>query len=202
MPYNRMAACTYAGAFYDKVCHDGFVATRQNPGYPKKINNVTLTPGLPFSQIGAIDREDDCTHFLSCCVGQSRGTLPVGGRDTQFPGGGLHVTSPFANIGVYGETYTPRLVGRLIILGARVVQPQFMPANYASTRTAIQQNLGPGDILAFADKTDLASDGTGSYQHICLLLSSDGKIACHTRSRFGTDYSDIYFPWVTLLKLP
>jgi hypothetical protein len=127
MPYNSMAPCTYAGAFYDKVCHDGFVATKQ--GYPKNINNVNLTPGLPFSHIGAINREDDCTHLLSCCVGQSLGTLSVGGRNTQFPGGGLHVTSRFANIGVYGETCTRRLVGRLMILGARMVQPQFMVAS-------------------------------------------------------------------------
>jgi hypothetical protein len=197
-----MAACNYAGAFYDKVCHDGFVATKQTPGYPRTINNVTLTPGLPFSQIGAIDRENDCTHFLSCCVGQTRGKLSVGGRDMEFPGGGLHLTTPFANIGVYGETYTPRLVGRLVILGARIVPPQFMVTSYATTRTAIAQNLTLGDVLAFASSSDLRSDGTGVYEHICLLLSADGKISCHTTSRFGKDYTDIDYPWVTLLKLP
>lgn len=202
MPYNRMAACTYAGAFFDKVCHDGFVATKQNPGYPKIINKVTLTPGLPFSQIGAIDRENDCTHFMSCCLGQSHGTLSVGGRDVQFSGGGMHIGSPFSNIGVFGETYTPRLIGQLIILGAQIVSPQFMVTNYASTRSAIQRNLGVGDVLAYADKDGLARDGTGHYEHVCLLLSSDGKIACHTKSRFGNDYNDIDHPWVTLLKMP
>lgn len=200
MKYDRMAACNYAGAFYDKVCHDGRVATRG--GYPSAINSVALTPGLPFSQIGAISGEDDCTHFLSCCVGQVRGTLRVGGNNVDFPGGGLPISSPFSTSRVYGETYTPRLVGALILKGATIVGRQFMVTTYAATRTAIAQNLTMGDVLAFASSSDLRSDGTGVYEHICLLLSSDGKIACHTISRFGKDYTDVYFPWVTLLKLP
>jgi hypothetical protein len=82
MPYDRMAALTYAGAFYDKVCHDARVATKG--GYPARINNVLLTPGLPLNQIGAITGEDDCTHFISCCVGQGKGKLQVGAR-YRFP---------------------------------------------------------------------------------------------------------------------
>lgn len=200
MPYNRMFAGNYAASFYDKVCHDGRVATSH--GYPTAINGVTLTPALPFSQIGAINGDDDCTHFISCCVGQGRAKLTVGGRAVELAAGGLDIASPLRQFGVYGETYAPRLVGALIIKGARVVAPQFMPTNYATTRTAIQQNLGLGDILAFASSDHLNSDGTGHYEHLGFLLSSDGRIACHTRTRFNVDYSDIYFPWVTLLKLP
>jgi hypothetical protein len=200
MPYDRMAALTYAGAFYDKVCHDARVATKG--GYPARINNVLLTPGLPLNQIGAITGEDDCTHFISCCVGQGKGKLQVGGRDIDFPGGGLAISSPFQSAGVYGETYTPRLVGALIFKGVKIVPPQFMVTTYAATRTSIQRNLRGGDVLAYASSANLRSDGTGFYEHMCLLLGSDGKIACHTSSRFGKDYTDVYFPWVTLLQLP
>ena len=126
----------------------------------------------------------------------------VGGNNVDFPGGGLPISSPFSTSRVYGETYTPRLVGALILKGATIVGRQFMVTTYAATRTAIAQNLTMGDVLAFASSSDLRSDGTGVYEHICLLLSSDGKIACHTISRFGKDYTDVYFPWVTLLKLP
>ena len=55
-------------------------------------------------QIGAIDGEDDCTHFISCCVGQGLGTIQVGDRQIEFPGGGISILSPFAANGVYGET--------------------------------------------------------------------------------------------------
>ena len=47
MPYNRMAAITYAGAFFNRVCHDGKLATRA--GYPSMINGVKLAPGLPLT---------------------------------------------------------------------------------------------------------------------------------------------------------
>jgi len=199
MPYARMYALIYAGIFWDKVCHDARVATKQ--GYPTKINNVTLTSGLPFTQVGAISGEEDCSHFISCCVGQGRGKLRVGGRDIDVYGGGLQIPSPFANAKVYGETYAPRLVGALIANKSKVISRQFLPTHDFNTRDAIVRNLGPGDILAYASK-----DSAARYEHVCIIVgqptSNRVPIAWHTRHRLGQDYTDVYFPWVTLLKLP
>jgi hypothetical protein len=201
MAYNRAAAVAYARQYCDKVCHDGKVATKS--GYPSQINNVTLTPGLPFKEIGPMPNDDDCTHFISCCVGQG-------------PGGGLSIKSPFGvdhapdqpDLKVYGETYAPRLVGALIIRGAKFIMGslagarQFMVNSNDATKAAIQ-NLSGGDVVAYAEVTNLERDGTGKYKHMAILLDSDGKIACHTKSRCGTvDYTDVYYPWITLLKMP
>jgi hypothetical protein len=125
MSYQRMNALVCAGTFWDRVCPDGRVATKK--GYPDKINGVTLTPGLPFSQIGAIDGDDDCTHFLSCCVGKWKRKITLPNTqlpEIEFRGGGLDLSSPFASVKVYGETYAPRLVGALIMKGARVIDPK------------------------------------------------------------------------------
>src|SRR5437868_1220576 len=119
--YNRMAALIYATYFYDKVCHDGRIALKK--GYPPKINGVKLTSGLPFSQIGARDEEEDCTHFMSCCVGQSHFRTISDGFPIEIRGGGLRIGSPFRNLGVYGETYVPRLLATLRSLGATILQP-------------------------------------------------------------------------------
>ena len=101
MSYIGAFAVNYARYYWNRVCHDGHIATKG--GYPKTINNVALTPGMAFSDIGAIDGEEDCTHFLSCCVGNGMGiiraetaygTVPI----PMFPGGGLTISSPFGGI--------------------------------------------------------------------------------------------------------
>jgi hypothetical protein len=194
MSYLRMHALIYAGVFWNRVCHDGRVATKK--GYPKEINKVKLTPGLPFADVGFIDGEEDCTHFLSCCVGNGRGKITVGGRTIEIRGGGLLIPSPFQGAGIYGETYVPRGIGALTTHGAKIVPPQFRVTSYDTTKAAILEHLTPGDVLAYASK-----DNASSYEHMAILVGPT-TIACHSRHRFGQEYTDVYFPWVTLLKLP
>jgi hypothetical protein len=197
--YNRMAALTYAGAFFNRVCHDGKNATRA--GYPPVINGVTLTPGLALADIGPIPDDFDCTHFISCCLGRGRGRLNVGGREIVFSGGGLNIPSPIHN-GVYGETYAPRLVGWLIANGAKVISHRFLGNGDAFTDRMVRENLGPGDVIAFSDDEKVNSDGTGNYKHMVLVVGDQGLISCHTTSRFGHSYKAIGHGHMTLLKLP
>jgi hypothetical protein len=189
-----MNALIYAGHFWDKVCHDGRIGTKH--GYPQTINGVTLQPGLPFSQIGAISGEDDCAHFISCCVGTGVANLNVGGVNIPLRGGGIPLHSPIR--GVYGQTHVAHLVGNLLGNGAKLVTRQFIPKDdfVGTTRRLIQQNLQPGDVLAYASKPD-----PNHYEHACLVVGP-ANIACHTRRRMGNDYTDVPFGWVTLLKLP
>jgi hypothetical protein len=189
-----MAACTYAATYWDKVCHDGRIALKS--GYPASVNGVALNPGLPFSSLGPVPNAEDCTHFISCCVGSGSGTFEVEGHHLVVRGGGLHLESPFSGSKVYGETYAPRLVGALIKRGARFVGRQFQVTHDAQTRTVIQKELKLGDILAYASKETL-----DKYEHMTILVGAD-KIACHTTNRFFVDYNDIYFPWVSLIRMP
>jgi hypothetical protein len=197
--YNRMAALTYAGAFFNRVCHDGKNATRA--GYPPVINGVTLTPGLALADIGPIPDDFDCTHFISCCLGRGRGRLNVGGREIVFSGGGLNIPSPIHN-GVYGETYAPRLVGWLIANGAKVISHRFLGNGDFFADRMINENLSPGDVIAFSDDEKVNSDGTGNYKHMVLVVGDQGLISCHTTSRFGHSYKAIGHGHMTLLKLP
>jgi hypothetical protein len=198
MAYDRKNAILSAMGLWDRVSHDGYVAiggpAGKRSGPPKVINGVTLAPGLPFSEIGTIDQEDDCAHFVSCCLGRTRCKVTVFGNDFEVLGGGLDIPSPFRP--VYGQTHAGRLAGALVSKGARIIQPQFMVKEYESTRKAILQHLMGGDVLCYA-----SHDNHDSYEHSAILLGST-QIACHTKSRIYADYTAVYHPWVTLLKLP
>jgi len=217
MGYNRMFAVNYARVFWNRVCHDGRVATKS--GYPRKINGVTVTPGLPFRAIGRIDREEDCTHFISCCVGQTAkfkfdrrelGPFEDFMLDPDSAvGGGLHIPSPWASIGVYGHDTTSVLMGALVAHGARIIaRPDVAPdtKTYAhwfwknpdsETLEAIRKNLTPGDVLAYAAWADRSA-----YAHMALLVGPGAHITCHTYPRWREPYSDVGYEAVTLIKLP
>jgi hypothetical protein len=196
-----MAAVNYASMFFKRVCHDGKNATRK--GYPAVINGVKLAPGLPLADIGPMPDDFDCTHFISCCLGQAHGRINVGGTEVMFTAGGLHIPSPIGN-GVYGETYAPRLVKWLETNGAKVISPhRFLPQADYFTDRMIKENLRPGDVIAFSDDEKVNFDGTGNYKHMVLVVGDQGLISCHTTSRFGESYRNISnHGHMTLLKLP
>ena len=192
--YKRMFAIIYARMFHDKITSDGRIATKT--GYPRAVNGVNLTPGLPFSQIGAIAGEEDCTHFISCCIGRPP---PMKVTGTNIEGGGLPLqTAPHVKqAGAYGRDTVPEMVPHLISAKlATVVGPQFQPRDLPLTKHNILTKLQPGDLIAYASK-----DKPANYEHLVILVGPTA-IACHTRSRFGPDFDTIGFPWVTLLRLP
>lgn len=189
-----MFALIYARIFHDKITSDGRIATKT--GYPRTINGVAITPGLPFTQIGAIPGEEDCTHFVSCCIGRPP-TMKMAGVDIQ--GGNLPLqTAPHVKAaGAFGRDTVPEMVPHLVSAKlATIVGPQFQPRDLPLTRHNIVTKLQPGDLIAYASK-----DKPGSYEHLVILVGPTA-IACHTRSRFGPEFDTIGFPWVTLLRLP
>jgi hypothetical protein len=201
--YNRFKALTYISVFWNRVSSDGKLATKT--GYPKVINGVTIKPGMPYSDFGNfVAGEVDCTHFMSCVIGQTSGTINIGGADIQLFGGGLPISQPYAHSGVYGHDTVPRLIGDLVSRGfATIVGRQFIPRNDAASD--IIGALQPGDILAYA-----AKDNRDHYEHLAMIVAltgantadADVKIACHTKNRFGITYLDVPFPWVTMLRMP
>lgn len=192
--YQRMFAIMYAGIFYDKITSDGRIATKA--GYPHVINGVTITPGLAFSQIGFIAGEEDCTHFISCCIGRPP-TMNITGVSIRAGGLPLQTAPHVKQAGAYGRDTVPEMVPHLVSARlATIVGPQFQPRDLPLTRQNIVSKLQPGDLIAYASK-----DKPDKYEHLVILVGPT-TIACHTRSRFGAEFDTIGFPWLTLLRLP
>lgn len=205
MAYKRMFALIYAGVFHNRICHDGKIAMKT--GYPTIIHGVKIKAGMLLSDIPHLSNDEDCTHFLSCCLGDHATTVDFNGVKALVPGGGLFIRQPFKKSGVFGETYTSLLVGSwgdlmlrnhasYIGKGGVNQGDRFWPTNDGDTRAAITGNLQPGDVIAYASKPNV-----NNYEHAALLVGP-ASIACHSRSRFGHDYTDVNWPYVTLLRLP
>ena len=70
MAYNRESACQYAWKHWNTVCDDGCVA--MNNG--QKSSLLKLPAGSDITQL-PLNNQDDCTHFVSCCIGKGGGLL-------------------------------------------------------------------------------------------------------------------------------
>jgi hypothetical protein len=190
--YSRTDALKYAKAFAFKVCHDGRVAT--DKGYPK------IPAGTPmedaFKSPNFIGGEDDCTHFISCVIGDTTGKLTEGGTTTVIKGGGLKVPSPFANVGVYGHTHVSNIYYFALTHGGKIIGAEFRSKSDAQTRADIVGKLAPGDLLIYSKKEHIRN-----HAH-CAIIVRSAFIACHTKSRFEKDFTDVGIPFVTLMKMP
>ncbi len=199
MSYNRSAALRYAEIYSFRVCHDGRVATQS--GYPGGTpGSLIEVQGAPWAGIA-----DDCTHFISCCIGAS---VPDPGNPTQRCGGGLEISQPFRGAGVFGHTYVPALLGELLGYTpgphgfhrqAQIVGPQFRRKTDASTAADIESHLQRGDLLAYAEKGDMRHP-ENDYRHFAILVK-ETKIACHTMSRYDADFTLVGWDYVTLVKM-
>lgn len=215
--YGRLAALAYAEKYWNKVCHDGFVATKN--GYPR------YGSGLPIASIAkAADTtclktsadEEDCAHFISCCIGITRDAVGV-------MGGGLPIPSPIGG-GIYGHTFAPALFFFLYnnkmvrIVGSQYRRTSLNPNELDPLRripdpetvASIRKDLTRGDLLAYAslepknpakpEEGNKETPWAGHYEHFG-LLTLDTSIACHTCARFNAPYTDVGWPFVTLLKV-
>ena len=124
---------------------------------------------------------DDCTHFISCCIGR-----PPGGK-----GGGIAVpTTMWGNPkedNPYGITRVSTMISFLTKgkLAEKVADKTSDPAEISK--------LTKGDIIAY-------SHPTLGYTHLALYLGSE-KISTHTISRFGKNWElgrDDGFTWTLL----
>jgi hypothetical protein len=112
------------------------------------INHVKVTPARPLSDFGkVILHEDDCSHFLSCCVGKTEFKKPDG---TVIRGGGLDIgTSKHIPPPGYGHDNPPYLLGVLQAHGARVAK-EYLDMKAPGLRHSLIWLLKPGDVLVYA----------------------------------------------------
>jgi Putative amidase domain len=196
--YNRTAALAYARAYWTKSCSDGYVAVKQSP-YFKQVDAATVFlrtnaadpssevarpgsgPDIPLSDL------EDCTHFISCCLGS-----PPGGT-----GGGIPITRDFNTI--YGRLGANNLYNDLINQNrVEIVAEKKTFAQAASFLSSLQA----GDLIFYFDTSH------NRYGHSAIYLAgSEKRIACHTycRSDANSDYpqswDSVNLPLCTLLKV-
>jgi hypothetical protein len=182
LTYNRNHALHYARKYWNRVCHDLYIAgvfdgekNRNFTRVPRDTRFVHVTaasdkdPDSEYARTPDGSRTvlwkpmDDCTHFISCCIGRSDGE----------ESGGLPIKSDFAGPpnAPYGIVGAERLVhyltedrGWAAVLGRQ------------TTDTRLPAEMQPGDLIAYFD-ADM-----NRHVHLVLYLGND-KICCHTYAR-------------------
>jgi hypothetical protein len=203
--YDREAAVKYAEDFAFHVCSDGFMMLADDVGVKYRgmpavkmpadasiVNDSSSTEhvekadGSPFTLSNGTamtNKEmDDCTHFISCCIGR-----PPGGK-----GGGIRVPTTMwgdpKEDNPYGITRVPTMLAFLTT--GKIVEKV---ADKTSDPAEISK-LSKGDIIAY-------SHPTLGYTHLGLYLGNN-KISSHTISRFGKNWKlgapDNGFTWTLL----
>jgi|GEM_PF-1768129 len=196
--YNRAAAVAYARAYWSLACSDGYVAIKQPP-YFKKVDAATkflrTTASDPKTEIARpgsgsdipLDHLEDCTHFVSCCLGS-----PPNGT-----GGGIPIKQDFNTI--YGRLGADKLYNDLVQQGrVDIVVEKKTYAQAAASLGSLQE----GDLIFYFDSP------LNRYGHSAIYLGGPGKrIACHTycRGDANDDYpqawDSVKLPLCTLLKV-
>jgi hypothetical protein len=170
MTYDRTCALDYARTYWLTVASDGYIAGkfdgkayRQVPPETGFVHDDDRSAPehalLPDGTVIPWSALDDCTHFISCCVGS-----PHGAR-----AGGLHVPSDFPS-GPYGILGAGRFVESLVKRGLCEVITVADKSNPGLDRIA------PGDIIAYYRASE------HDYAHLA-LYAGDGNIICHTYCR-------------------
>ncbi len=126
---------------------------------------------------------DDCTHFISCCIGQ-----PTLAEDQA---GG--VALPFHMWGDPKGGRNPYGISRVSTLMAFLLDTELVTAVATKTTDPHEiRRLEPGDIIAYF------LVAKGEYEHLALYLG-DGKIATHTASRLDEDWQLTSNPYLYTL---
>jgi len=178
--YDRAGAVKYARKFWNVPCDDHFIALSVSGKEFEKVPN-----GTKFVHESDSDGErehalkpdgskiewadlDDCTHFISCCLGQ-RPNQTTGGLPIPYKQLGEPPSAPYGIVRV--GTMVDFLIGKINkkIKYAKLLAEKSEDESFI---TKLQQ----GDIVAYFNKTEQR------YTHMAIYLGN-GKIACHTYCR-------------------
>jgi hypothetical protein len=237
--YDAAAAVAYARKFWNKPCSDQRIAPdlNQHPELAKRgfidASGITKFVKRPGQQAeDAVDAAghlapqgdwsflDDCTHFISCCIGRPpKGPLPSNATSRQInqwradvhAAGGLPLPTHSLDISMYGLSGVDRLVEFLTAPSRKWAKILAEKVSKDRARPLIGQMLA-GDLIAYAGPRD------GRYDHLVIILGGadgkiNGKVACHTYCRsddrqctWDNDWDAIKPPLsdysVTLLQMP
>ena len=205
--YDRAAACAYAVHFAPdgKLCHDDALAGK-----------VTGRTVFSFVEAPRAVGENDCTHFVSCCIGDHGGHFtrngtshPVKAADA-LPGGNVHLVGEFS-LQVYGYVSAPGFVShllsshkaehvdRLMIEYKDLTDPLNTDPldNARATLTTWEkdQKIMKGDVLVYSNTANINDAG-----HLALYMG-DQLICCHSDNRLNKPFSDVAHQFVGFLHI-
>lgn len=176
--YNRAGALSYAGLYWDKVCHDGCVGvqTETNQGVVPPIINAEPGELLDAGLLPAGLKESDCAHFISCCIGKPGGGLSLGSWDCP-PAYGILGTR--ALVRFLTGSRRARILKRD---GEEIItEPE-------AAWDIVRNELEPADIIAYSAPT--------GYKHLVLHVGNRdtaGLIASHSHNTYGEYFDSIIF---------
>jgi hypothetical protein len=180
--YDRTGALAYARKYWLRPCDDQFIALSSNGNFAKvppgtKFEHEFGSDGksrgrehalLPNGSRIPFERLDDCTHFISCCIGERPGEQ-CGGLKITYTQFGSPPKAPYGI--VRAATMVDFLTGRL------KGHPTYAETvAEKSEDDSIVSQLQPGDLVAYFNV------GRQRYTHLAMLLEG-GRIACHSYGR-------------------
>lgn len=191
--YDRQAALTYAHKYWNRVPNEDGVAFigSSTPGNFKKVpvgtkfvhnfgsNGNSLRSEhakLPDGSRISWEDLDDCTHFISCCIGAPPGGEKAGGMPIKHQQVGIPPNAPYAIVRVAtmveyltsnDQKWRDKRPGK---------EPYAIMIGEKTTDENLIEKLSPGDLIAYF------SPDTGRYAHMAMYLGN-GKIVCHTYCR-------------------
>jgi hypothetical protein len=170
--YDRSRAVTYARRYWNAVCSDGYVAVGATPWYRAVSALTKFKPlldeegqkivGDELPGFATKEELDDCTHFISCCIGREANEL----------GGGVSVPRDFPN-GPYGVLSVARMV--TFLRDAKAANGGHLVEIRRTVDEADVAWIRAGDLIAYLDNL-------GKYRHLAMYLG-ESNIACHTYMR-------------------
>jgi hypothetical protein len=234
--YEAKAAVAYARKFWNRPCTDlriapdlGHHPELQNRGFidASSVNAFLKRDGEQAEDAvdamgnavpqGSWDFLDDCTHFISCCIGRPPATA-YPKHDTEkavnewraniAAAGGLPLPSHSLDVSMYGLSGLDRLVEFVTAPARRWATILASDVSKDDARPKMNEMM-PGDLIAY-------SSGH-KFDHLVILLGDDGKhngkVACHTYCRsdakectWDNKWDEIKPPGgdyhVTLLQMP
>jgi hypothetical protein len=180
--YDRAKALAYARAYWSTAATDQYVAIEPQPYFK------AVPAGTVFKQVvrdGKITDEfallpdgskiewkdlEDCTHFVSCCLGS-----PPGGT-----GGGLPIRQEFNTI--YGQLSADKLFNTMKADG--LIELVTERAEHSAAAAKLGQ-IQAGDLIFYWNARLNRYGHSGIY-----LADAKKRIACHTYCR--CDQTDAY----------
>jgi hypothetical protein len=175
--YDREAAYDYAKKHWNIICSDEYIAGEFGDKAFIKVPQGTkfeheFTNGKSLSREHAIKPNgefikwknlDDCTHFISCCIG----------RPPSDKAGGL----PLKNqLGI--PPNAPYGIVRVSTMVDFLNTKKFVRAEGEKTTDKDRiKRLEKGDLIAYFNTNK------GRYTHLAMYIGN-GKIGCHTYCRF------------------
>jgi Putative amidase domain len=170
MAYKRENALSYANKYWNLVCHDGVVAVVTEKNGVDTTSLKSFPKGTDISKMD-IEGENDCAHFVSCCIGTHGGGYPI----TKWEFGMA-----------YGFLSAPNLANYLKTSGGVSLLGEFLERGAVDEKLA---GMAVGDVIGYATGT--------SYKHMA-IYTGKGNIACHTSSRMDKAWSVVSYSNITL----